>query len=133
MTPDSSESSFHTSPTGAVRPCARKTHDLSRELLGRVSDKWTMLVMEVLADGPQRFTQALAAVPGISHRMLTTTLRALHRDGMVTRTAYAEVPPRVEYELTPLGLTLTQPIKAFVAWADEHQLEVESNRTRFDG
>ena len=114
-------------------PCAESIHELVRDMVTRVADKWTMLVIRSLADGPTRFTALMDAIPGISHRMLTRTLRSLHRDGMVTRTAYAEVPPRVEYALTALGATLIDPVAAFVEWAERHQEEVTSNRQRFDG
>ncbi len=103
-----------------------------RDILERVADKWSMLVIGALADGPRRFTAIQAAIPGISHRMLTRTLRTLHRDGMITRTAYAEVPPRVDYELTALGRTLTAPVDAFVGWVNEHRGEIEHNRETFD-
>jgi len=106
---------------------------LVRDLLERVGDKWTLLVIRGLADGPVRFTSLQDAVTGISHRMLTRTLRALERDGMVARTVYAEVPPRVEYELTRLGATLLEPVMAMVEWVDRHRAEVEANRAAFDG
>ena len=108
------------------------TRSLVRDILERVADKWTMLVIQRLGGGPQRFTAIQDSIPGISHRMLTRTLRALERDGMVTRTVYAQVPPRVDYELTPLGATLTEPVLAFVAWVERHQDEVEANRAAFD-
>ena len=101
-------------------------------MLERVADKWTMLVIVALARGPLRFTRILEANPGISHRMLTKTLLALHRDGMVTRTAYAETPPRVDYELTHLGQTLIDPMSAFVEWAEQYGPQVHDNRAHFD-
>jgi DNA-binding HxlR family transcriptional regulator len=107
--------------------------ELVRDILDRVSDKWTMLVIRGLADGPVRFTGLLTSVEGISQRMLTRTLRALQRDGMVVRTAYAEVPPRVEYELTDLGRSMVLPVVALVDWALDHRQEVTGNRMRFDG
>ncbi|HVX08587.1 helix-turn-helix domain-containing protein [Humibacter sp.] len=107
--------------------------ELVRDILDRVSDKWTMLVIRGLADGPVRFTGLLTSVEGISQRMLTRTLRALQRDGMVVRTAYAEVPPRVEYELTDLGRSMVLPVVALVDWALDHRQEVTANRMRFDG
>ncbi|MDO8381682.1 MAG: helix-turn-helix domain-containing protein [Microbacterium sp.] len=112
--------------------CTESTRILVRDMLVRVADKWTMFVIEQLAPGPMRFTTLMSCVPGISHRMLTQTLRALQRDGMVTRTAYAEVPPRVEYELTELGRTLIGRVAAFVAWAQDHHAEVTANRESFD-
>lgn len=115
-----------------VEMCADARRGLVRDMLVRVGDKWTMLTIEQLSAGPMRFTALMSCVPGISHRMLTQTLRALQRDGMVSRTAYAEVPPRVEYELTPLGRTLIGPVAAFVAWAQDHYVEVMANRDAYD-
>jgi DNA-binding HxlR family transcriptional regulator len=115
-----------------VEMCADARRGLVRDMLVRVGDKWTMLTIEQLSAGPMRFTALMSSVPGISHRMLTQTLRALQRDGMVSRTAYAEVPPRVEYELTPLGRTLIGPVAAFVAWAQDHYVEVTANRDAYD-
>lgn len=97
------------------------------------SDRWSMPVIRALADGPIRFTRLMAAVPGISHRMLTRTLRNLQRSGLIDRTSYPESPPRVEYELTGLGRSFSAPIEAFVTWTLEHQSEIERNRSRFDG
>ncbi len=121
-----------TSLAGCGEEAAPSTRALVRDILERVSDKWTMFVIGILAEGPQRFGALQACVPGISHRMLTRTLRALERDGMVTRTVYAQVPPRVDYELTPLGATLIEPVLAFVGWVERHQDEVEANRAAFD-
>ncbi len=112
--------------------CEDTRNGLVRDMIVRLADKWTMLVIQQLAAGPMRFTALMTGVPGISHRMLTQTLRALQRDGTVSRTAYAEVPPRVEYELTPLGRTLIGPVTAFVQWARDHQAEVMRNRAAYD-
>lgn len=119
-------------PTLDGEMCEDARRGLVRDMIVRVADKWTMLIIEQLSSGPMRFTALMASVPGISHRMLTQTLRALQRDGMVSRTAYAEVPPRVEYELTPLGRTLIGPVAAFVAWAQDHHAEVMANRDAYD-
>jgi DNA-binding HxlR family transcriptional regulator len=116
----------------AEHVCTADQKSLTREILTRLGDKWTMLVVSTLADGPERFTALLAGINGISHRMLTVTLRALERDGLVTRTAYAEVPPRVEYELTPLGMTLIEPLVAVIDWVDGHHTEVRAKRDAFD-
>ncbi|GAB3618242.1 helix-turn-helix domain-containing protein [Okibacterium endophyticum] len=105
---------------------------LVRDILARVGDKWTLMVVDALSREPMRFTRLMDEVPGISHRMLTRTLRALERDGIVSRTAFAEVPPRVEYALTPLGDTLTEPVLGFVRWVDRNRHEVEANRAAFD-
>jgi DNA-binding HxlR family transcriptional regulator len=104
-----------------------------REVLDRIGDKWSLLLIGVLCDGPQRFTALQRRVPGVSQRMLTRTLRQLERDGLVTRTAYAEVPPRVEYELTPVGRTLTEPSLALALWAITNFPAIEAARAAFDG
>lgn len=103
-----------------------------REVLNRVGDKWSVLLIGLLGDGPRRFSAHRRSVDGISQRMLTLTLRGLERDGLVTRTVYPTVPPRVEYALTPLGLTLLDPIQALAAWADAHRGDIQAARDRFD-
>ncbi|GAA4581343.1 helix-turn-helix domain-containing protein [Planotetraspora phitsanulokensis] len=99
-----------------------------RDLFGRLGDKWSVRTLNQLADGPLRFTAVMNAMPGISHRILTVTLRTLESDGMVSRTAYAETPPRVEYALTPLGESFLCRSLSLVAWAQDHQQEIEANR-----
>ena len=103
-----------------------------RDILARIGDKWSLLVMGMLDGAPQRFTALRNSVPGISQRMLTLTLRSLERDGLVSRTVYAEVPPRVEYEVTALGATLIPPVKALANWAAENQGEILERRDEFD-
>ena len=103
-----------------------------RETYSRVGDKWSLLVIRILSLGPQRFTAMLHGVDGISQRMLTLTLRKLERDGLVLRTVHAEVPPRVEYELTPLGVTHIEPVMALAAWAVEHPELSERHQERYD-
>ncbi len=103
-----------------------------RELLARVGDKWSMLVIGVLHDGPLRFTELQRKIDGISHRMLTQTLRGLERDGLVTRTSYPEIPPRVEYAATPLGLSLSEPAIALARWAADHHEAILEARETFD-
>lgn len=103
-----------------------------RQTFDRLGDKWTLLVIRILGTGPQRFTTLKAAADGISQRMLTLTLRRLQRDGLVERTAYAEVPPRVEYNLTPLGHTLLPPVAALADWALAHEAELRAHQERFD-
>jgi DNA-binding HxlR family transcriptional regulator len=88
-----------------------------REVLNRVGDKWSVLIVQLLADGPKRFSELRRAVEGISQRMLTLTLKGLERDGLVTRTVYPTLPLRVEYELTSLGRTLRKPIQSLAKWA----------------
>ncbi len=104
----------------------------AREILNRVGDKWSVFVVRVLGPGPMRFNEIKRAVDGISQRMLTLTLRGLERDGLVTRTVYPTVPPRVDYELTELGRTLLEPVCALVAWATAHRAEILQARERFD-
>ncbi|MFG1694432.1 winged helix-turn-helix transcriptional regulator [Nonomuraea sp. NPDC049309] len=103
-----------------------------RDVLNRVGDKWTLAVVNELGAGPRRFNEVRRGVPGISQRMLTRTLRVLERDGLVVRSIYAEVPPRVEYELTPLGRTLLERVSGLIDWAVEHHEDVESARGRYD-
>jgi DNA-binding HxlR family transcriptional regulator len=102
-------------------------------VLARVGDKWSVFVIMQLGGGPRRFNELKRMIGGISQRMLTLTLRGLERDGLVTRTVFPTIPPRVDYELTDLGRGLSTPVKALGAWAHEHQPEIESARTRFDG
>jgi len=104
-----------------------------RLVLDRIADKWTVMMMSLLSDGaPHRFNELRRNVEGISQKMLTQTLRDLERDGLVVRTVYAEVPPRVEYALTPLGVTLCGPIAALGEWAIAHVDEVKRAQARFD-
>jgi DNA-binding HxlR family transcriptional regulator len=103
-----------------------------REVLDRIGDKWSVLVVSLLGDGPKRFSELRRSIDGISQRMLTLTLRGLERDGLVTRTVYPTVPPRVDYELTSLGRTLLVPIMALSAWADENRRKIQEARARFD-
>ncbi|QPC88394.1 transcriptional regulator [Mesorhizobium sp. NBSH29] len=102
------------------------------DILGRVGDKWTVLVVGYLTNGPMRFTELRRQVGGISQKMLTTTLRGLERDGFVTRTVLASIPPRVDYELTDLGRELQVPVNALGEWARINMDRVKSARKRFD-
>lgn len=104
----------------------------SRQLVDRVGDRWTILVTGVLSDGPARYGEIAASVGGISPKMLSHTLKALERDGLVTRKAYAEVPPRVVYELTDLGASLRPVLLSVEAWARENTPAVLSARERYD-
>ncbi|WP_106399306.1 winged helix-turn-helix transcriptional regulator [Actinocorallia populi] len=115
-----------------VAPGCVETIELVRDVLARVGDKWTVLIVTALATGPMRFTALHERIAGISQRMLSHTLRALHRDGLITRTAYAEVPPRVEYELTPLGRSLAAAVDHLVHWVQTHQTDIARNREEFD-
>ncbi|MBM7081866.1 helix-turn-helix transcriptional regulator [Micromonospora sp. MMS20-R2-29] len=99
-----------------------------RAILDRICNKWTLLIVATLDGGALRFTELHQQIPGISQRMLTLTLRHLERDGLVSRTAYAEVPPRVEYALTPTGKSLIPPALALAGWAIEHVPHIEASR-----
>jgi len=106
---------------------------LVNELIGRVADKWTMLVIEVLTEhGELRFTRIADHVPGISQKMLTQTLRAMERDGLVIRTVHPVVPPRVEYRLTDLGSSLAEAFCGVWTWAEANLQRVETSREAFD-
>ncbi len=102
------------------------------DILNRIGDKWSVMVVGRLRGGTMRFSQLLRAIDGVSQRMLTLTLRNLERDGLITRTVYPEIPPRVEYELTALGQTLTGPISALWDWASEHQDAIAVARQDYD-
>lgn len=101
-------------------------------VLDRIGDKWTIMVVSVLTDGPARFTTIMREIGGITHRMLTLTLRGLERDGLVTRTAYATVPPRVEYELTELGRTLTTTLIPLAHWSEANWQTIRAAQERHD-
>lgn len=104
----------------------------TRRVLDRIADKWTALVIGLLEDRPQRFSELQRSIVGISQKMLTQTLRQLERDGLVQRTVYAEVPPRVEYQLTALGETLCAPITAIREWAETYINEVTHAQHHYD-
>jgi len=104
----------------------------SRTSLARIANKWTAMIVIALSGGPMRFGEVRDAVDGISGKVLADTLRALERDGIVSRTAYDQMPPRVEYALTPLGLTLREPLAALGRWAETHIEEVEEHRAAYD-
>ena len=102
-------------------------------ILARVGDKWSVFVIMMLDGGPLRFNELKRMVGGISQRMLTLTLRGLERDGLVTRTVFPTIPPRVDYELTDLGRGLSKTVEALGKWAFDHRIEIESARAKFDG
>jgi len=102
------------------------------EVLGRVGDKWTVLIVSLLGTGPKRFSDLRRSVDGISQKMLTTTLRNLERDGFCTRTVYPTIPPRVDYELTRLGRDLLLPVKALGDWAVANRERIGAARRQFD-
>ncbi len=103
-----------------------------RDVLNRVGDKWSVLTISLLGQGALRFSELRRAIEGVSQRMLTLTLRGLERDGLVTRTQFPTIPPRVEYELTKLGRTLLKPVQVLGAWAARHRESVHAARERYD-
>lgn len=103
-----------------------------RQVLDRIGDKWSLYVVQVLGGGTRRFSELRREIDGITPRMLTVTVRSLERDGLVSRTVYPVVPPRVEYALTPLGATLLQAVCSLVTWADAHLAEIDAARQRYD-
>jgi DNA-binding HxlR family transcriptional regulator len=103
-----------------------------REILDRVGDKWSVLVIALLGEKGQRFSELRRAIDGISQRMLTLTLRQLERDGLVSRTVHATVPPRVDYALTPLGESVLEPLTVLMRWAQEHGTDVAEARRRYE-
>jgi DNA-binding HxlR family transcriptional regulator len=102
------------------------------DVLRRVGDRWTLLILVLLGRRPHRFNELHRSVEGISQRMLTRTLRALERDGLAARTVYPTIPPSVEYDLTPLGRTLLNPLSALADWAVDHGEEIAIARDRHD-
>ena len=104
----------------------------AREILDRIGDKWSLQVIALLGEHTKRFTELKREIDGISQRMLTVTLRALERDGIVVRTVYPVVPPRVEYSLTPMGATLMDAACGLVEWAEGHLPEIDAARAEYD-
>ncbi len=105
----------------------------SQQVLERIADRWTALIIYALAKGTMRYSELYRAIGGISQKMLTQTLRSLERDGLVERKVYAVVPPKVEYSLTPLGETLIEPLRAICKWAEAHLEELQAARARHRG
>ena len=101
-------------------------------LLSRIGDKWTVLVVQTLGEGPKRFNELRREIPSVSQRMLTLTLRNLERDGLVNRTVTPSIPPRVDYELTELGQSLQKPICGLATWATENVEAIHQAQARFD-
>ena len=104
----------------------------SRQLLDRIGDTWSVLIIATLAGGPRRYSQLAARIDGVSPKMLTQTLRGLERDGMISRTVFPEVPPRVEYDLTGLGRSLLGLVSGMSTWAEEHIDDVIEARVDYD-
>jgi DNA-binding HxlR family transcriptional regulator len=103
-----------------------------REVLNRIGDKWSVQVVGMLGDGRKRFSELRRGIEGISQRMLTLTLKAMERDGLITRTVYPTIPPRVEYDLTKLGRSLLNPITVLADWAASNRAKMQSARDRYD-
>lgn len=119
--------------TEPVVRCGDEHEDCGiRDVLDRIGDKWSVLVVVELAQGVRRFRQLQRAVPGISQRMLTLTVRRLERDGLVTRTVHPTIPPQVEYALTPTGDSLTHLVKALADWSAEHRDTIARARQEWD-
>jgi len=102
------------------------------EVLDRIGDKWSVLVVATLGDGPKRFSELRRSIAGISQRMLTLTLRGLERDGLISRTVFPTIPPRVDYELTELGRSLLRPVRALGSWARENRSRILGARASYD-
>jgi DNA-binding HxlR family transcriptional regulator len=113
-------------------PAAEPSACRAREVLQRVGDKWSMYVIDLLGQGTMRFSELHRSIDGITARMLTVTLRGLERDGIVTRTIHPVIPPRVDYALTPMGLTLLGAIGQLVSWADSHLPEISAAQAAYD-
>ena len=103
------------------------------QVLARIGEKWSVLIIIMLAERPRRFSELKRSIGGISQRMLTLCLRGLERDGLVNRTVFPVVPPRVEYALTPLGQSLREPVTRLALWAQSHIAELDAARAAFDG
>ena len=114
----------------AKQASVMNAHCLSRVVLSRIADKWTALIIHVLATGTRRYAELQREIGGISQKMLTQTLRSLERDGLVSRKVHPVVPPKVEYALTSLGRTLIEPLNAICHWSEKHLPQLEANRAR---
>jgi DNA-binding HxlR family transcriptional regulator len=125
-------------PRPDAEPCPTAVRDVylsncpCRQVLDMLADKWTALVIGALEDGPRRFGQLRVRLEGVSQKMLTQTLRGLERDGLVTRTVYPTMPLRVEYSLTDIGRSATQPLAALRAWSQQHYDDIERARSAYD-
>ncbi|MGW5646041.1 winged helix-turn-helix transcriptional regulator [Saccharopolyspora sp. NPDC003752] len=124
----------HTGVTTGLDPCGRADHpDCGiRDVLDRIGDKWSVLVIVELAGGPRRFREVQRAIDGISQRMLTLTVRRLERDGLILRTVYPTVPAQVDYRLTETGTSLTHLVKALADWSLTHRAVIAEARQQYD-
>lgn len=128
------EGSLTRLPNTNVREPIRGSHPTCqlRDILDRVGDKWSVLVLDLLGSGSKRYSELQRSVDGISQRMLTLTLRSLERDGLVDRTVTPTSPPRVDYTLTPVGATLSSQVRGLIDWAEKHRQYVAESRLRYD-
>jgi DNA-binding HxlR family transcriptional regulator len=131
------EVTMQVNDTGGEHAAAIRVHNKEsscrvRDILSRIGDKWSLTVIHELGSGPRRFTELRQAIPAISQRMLTVTVRGLERDGLLTRTVHATVPPRVDYALTPLGHTLLDRVWALLTWALDHVEEITTAQHAYD-
>ena len=126
------EPSDSSGPSGSPGLGSEPSACRAREVLQRVGDKWSVYVIDLLGQGTMRFSELHRSIDGITARMLTVTLRGLERDGIVTRTIHPVIPPRVEYDLTPMGLTLLDTIGQLVSWADLHLPEISTAQAAYD-
>ena len=131
LQPEPQEKSL--APYNSARDCTAEVDALSTELLGHVADKWTLVVLEELAEnGTMRFTELRRKIPGVSQKMLTQTLRQMERVGLVTRHIHAVIPPKVEYELTKLGYSLGGAVCQLWSWVADNATEMKHARSHFD-
>ena len=121
-----------TAMDGEPKPAQRQDACRTREVLDIVGDKWSLLVVRTLRDGPLRFTELKRAIDGISQRMLTVTLRSLERDGILIRTVRTVMPPHVSYELTPMGKTLREAAAPLLEWSIVHLPHIDAARAEYD-
>ncbi|WP_322084449.1 helix-turn-helix domain-containing protein [Burkholderia sp. BCC1972] len=122
----------HTDPPSEMPDSETGGCRATREILDRIGDKWSLYIIASLAQETRRFNELRRGIDGISQRMLTLTLRGLERDGLILRTMYPTIPPRVDYELTELGRTLLGPVMALVNWANDNQIAITEAHRRFD-
>lgn len=130
--PESARGGWTSSEEGPAREHSPAVCAKVAPILQRIGDKWSILIVVMLSSGPRRFNELKRQIGGISQRMLTLSLRGLERDGLVTRTVTPSIPPRVDYALTPLGVSLQEPVAAIGEWASAHGEAIHAARARFD-
>lgn len=122
----------HNADTGAGDPAVPRDCAAMRRVIDRVGDRWSLVVITALGHGPRRFNQLRRDLDGVTQRMLTLTLRNLERDGLIVRTVYPTVPPKVEYALSPLGQSLLGAVTGLLDWADAHRTDLDAARAAYD-